>query len=457
MVVICMVFLIWENFRFDMIKIIFALLFMNFLILNNWSLIFYYNLCFFLSFLIIYIYIYKNLLWINIRISFGLDYYSIWLIMLSIWIIGLIIICLDKLSGIKIFIFINLMLILVVFFVSMDLILFYLIFEISLIPTFFLIIYWGSNPERLMAAYYLLMYTLFFSFPLLIYVFKIYFFGITLKFHLMILLINVFRVGLYGYLIVFIAFYIKIPIYLFHVWLPKAHVEAPVYGSMILAGVLLKMGGYGLVRFLEMLSYVRIKYNYLIFRVAIIGSIFTSLVRIVQIDIKRLVAYSSVVHINIILCSLITLNKLGFLSGYIIMISHGLCSSGLFYIVNLYYKCSGSRLIILNKGIISRLPILSMWWFIFCVINFSFPFSLSFVSEIFMLITLINWDLMLVVYLIMVCFFRRVYSLYLYSYIQHGDRINICLYKVSSVKEFLVLVIHLFPLIMILLNLLFYI
>lgn len=156
------------------------------------------------------------------------------------------------------------------------------------------------------------------------------------------------------------AFFIKIPIYLFHVWLPKAHVEAPVYGSIILAGVLLKIGRYGLIRFLEILVRLGVKYNYVIFSVGIIGGLLVRIVCLVQIDLKRLVAYSSVVHMNIILCSLITLNKIGFIRSYIMMISHGLCSSGLFYIVNLYYERSGRRLLILNKGMIGKLPSLSI-------------------------------------------------------------------------------------------------
>lgn len=150
------------------------------------------------------------------------------------------------------------------------------------------------------------------------------------------------------------------PIYLFHIWLPKAHVEAPVYGSIILAGVLLKMGRYGLIRFLEILVKLRIKYNYFIFRVSIMGGLLIRVVCLVQIDLKSLVAYSSVVHINIILCSLITLNKIGFIRRYIMIISHGLCSSGLFYIVNIYYERSGSRLLVLNKGVMRKLPSLTI-------------------------------------------------------------------------------------------------
>jgi len=135
-------------------------------------------------------------------------------------------------------------------------------------------------------------------------------------------------------------------------------VEAPVYGSMILAGVLLKIGSYGLIRILEIFVKSRIKYNYLIFRVSIVGRVVVRVLCLTQIDMKRLVAYSSVVHINLIVCRLLTLFNLGILRSYIIIISHGVCSSGLFYIVNMYYRRSIRRLLILNKGLIRKLSIL---------------------------------------------------------------------------------------------------
>lgn len=389
---------------------------------------------------------------------FRRHYYSIWLIILSFWILRLIIICLDDFVIIKILIFLILLLILLIFFLSIDLILFYFIFEVSLIPTFFLIIYWGSNPERVRAAYYLLLYILLISFPLLLYIFNLYLYRRTLKFRMIYIWISNYELRFWGYVIIFIAFYIKIPIYLVHVWLPKAHVEAPVYGSIILAGVLLKIGRYGLIRILEIFVKRRLKYNYLIFRVGVIGSVLVGLVCIIQIDIKKLVAYSSVVHMNLILCRLITLFNLGYLRRYIIIISHGLCSSGLFYIVNIYYRRSIRRLLVLNKGLIRKLSKLILWWFLLCSANFSFPFSLNFVREILMMIVVINWDNYILVYIILICFFRRVYSLYLFSYVQHGrGRYDEKIYYVGVIKEYVVLIMHFFPLIIIILNLVIFI
>ena len=406
----------------------------------------------------IFIYIYKDIKWIGVSGIFGCHYYSIWLVILRFWILGLIIICLDKLEVDKILIFLVLLIFLVMFFMSIDLILFYLIFEIRLIPTFFIIIYWGSNLERVRAAYYLLLYILVISFPLLLYIFKLYLYGLTLKFNLIIIVIETYEFRFWGYLIIYTAFFIKIPMYIAHIWLPKAHVEAPVYGSIILAGLLLKIGRYGLIRILEMFVKRRIKYNYIIFSVRIIGRVVVGLVCLVQVDMKRLVAYSSVVHINLIMCSLITLFSLGFLSRYIIIISHGLCSSGLFYIVNLYYSRSKRRLLILNKGWIRKLSIFILWWFLLCSANFSFPFSVNFIREILMIIVIINWDILIIFYLIIICFFRRAYSLYLFSYVQHGrNRFIIKDYNVGVIKEFVVLVMHFFPLLMFMLNLVIFI
>nr|YP_010872857.1 NADH dehydrogenase subunit 4 [Pheidole pieli]WGV34046.1 NADH dehydrogenase subunit 4 [Pheidole pieli] len=440
-----------------MMKFVLMMMCMNLMLVKNWMLMFYYNLCYLMSFMVIFMYMYKDLKWISISLMFSSDYYSIWLIILSLWILSLMMMCMDDLKIVKMMMFLLLLFSLIMFFLSMDLILFYLMFEISLIPTFFMIVYWGSNLERVNAAYYLLLYMLLISFPLLVYIFKMYLYGLTLKFSLMLLVMEIYEFNFWGYIVIYMAFFIKMPMYIVHVWLPKAHVEAPVYGSMILAGVLLKMGSYGLIRLLEIFFKSSLKYNYIIFSVGIVGSLLVGMACLVQIDMKSLVAYSSVVHMNLMLCSMMTLFNLGFLSSYIMMISHGLCSSGLFYMVNLYYSRTKSRLLILNKGLISKLSIFMLWWFLLCVSNFSFPFSVNFISEILMLMTVMTWDNFMMIYLMMICFFSSAYSLYLFSYVQHGVVNDMGeIYNSGSIKEFLVLIMHFFPLGMFLLNLIIF-
>lgn len=196
------------------------------------------------------------------------------------------------------------------------------------------------------------------SLPLYIYIIIIgYVIG---SLNIIILLDNIVEFGFWDSLMIIGAFLIKLPLYLFHLWLPKAHVEAPVYGSMILAAILLKLGGYGLYRMILIVKINFILVEILI-RVGLVGSLIVRLLRIVQVDIKRLVAYSSVVHINLMMIRILILIKIGILRSIIIIISHGICSSGLFYIVNFYYDRSSSRLLILNKGIINYIPTITIW------------------------------------------------------------------------------------------------
>nr|YP_010282325.1 NADH dehydrogenase subunit 4 [Camponotus japonicus]UHM24988.1 NADH dehydrogenase subunit 4 [Camponotus japonicus] len=438
-----------------MMKIFFFFLFMGFMLIYNKKIMFYYNIYFLMSLIFLFKFMFKDMIWIGVGYFWKFDFYSFFLILLSMWVLGLMlmVIQLQKEILMKLVVFMVMGLILIMLFSLSNLLMFYLIFELSLIPTFIIIIYWGYNLERLSASFYLLMYTMFISLPLLGYIMKLYKIMQTFEMELL-KMNNYINLSVIDYLVLFMAFLIKMPIFLFHLWLPKAHVEAPVYGSMVLAGVLLKLGSYGLLRFIEIFYLSSLNYSYIFISIGVVGAIYISLVCLIQIDMKSLVAYSSVVHMNMMLCCLYTMMKLGFISSYILMISHGLCSSGLFYMVNLYYERSLSRLMFFNKGMLSIYPSLSLWWMIFCAMNFSFPLSLNFISEVFLLSVIVSLDLVLMFYLVVICFFNSAYSLYLYAYVQHG-----MIYMESKklyliyLKDYMILILHFVPLIMLLFNL----
>lgn len=424
--------------------IIFLFIILNF-IQKKLIQFFYHNFLLIILFIIIIQFPINSLnYWIKIYYIIRVDFYSIILIYLTLWIFFLIII-IKKNFFLNLFYINNIniiLLFLILCFITFNLILFYIYFEISFIPVFLLIMGWGLQIDRIQAGFYIILYTLFGSIPLffiIIYIYQI-FNSLIIDF------IELFYINWYLYFILIIAFLIKIPMYFLHLWLPKAHVEAPLRGSIILAGVILKLGSYGLIRFLIILINIIIRFNKLILLIRIFGGIYSSLICLNQIDIKKLVAYSSIVHISLLLRGILTLNNWGIIGGILIIVAHGLCSSGLFCLVNINYERIFSRRLLINKGIINYFPSLRIIWFFLCSSNLSFPPSLNLWREILLLNSLIIWESKLIIYLIILIFFRACYSLYLYSYRQHG-LINIKYYfKNIRINEFLNLLIHWIPL-----------
>nr|QXE46451.1 NADH dehydrogenase subunit 4 [Cephalcia yanqingensis] len=376
----------------------------------------------------------------------GVDLISFWLIILTMLIISLMIMASENLFKINfyfnMFSFMLLMMLMFLYltFSSMNLFLFYLNFESSLIPTLILILGWGYQPERMYAGIYLLFYTLFMSFPLLLGIIYIYNKNYSLMY---IYMKNFLNMNNLFYFSMILAFLVKMPMYLVHMWLPKAHVEAPISGSMILAGIMLKLGGYGIIRVMNMIS---MSLNYIWVSISLMGGLLVSLMCLRQVDMKSLIAYSSVVHMGMILGGLLTLSNWGFCGAYILMIGHGLSSSGLFCLANLIYERLGSRSLLINKGLINLMPSMTLWWFLICSSSMASPPSLNLLGEIFLLSSLISWSWMTSFLLMLMSFFSASYTLYLYSYTQHGNNYSgLYSYSQGYVREYLLLILHWFP------------
>nr|ARH54359.1 NADH dehydrogenase subunit 4 [Dibolia rugulosa] len=429
-----------------MMKIFFSLIMLMILSfkINFWLFLFF---MFLFSFMFMFSFL-NSTYYCEISFIFGIDMISYSLIWLSFWIISLMILSSSKIYKNKNFhfffnfILIFLMISLFITFSSLNIFIFYLFFEISLIPTMILIIGWGYQPERLEAGFYLLFYTLFMSLPMMVMIFYLYFHSGSLYFLMLMELKSEFM-----FFCVNMVFFVKIPMFFLHLWLPKAHVEAPVSGSMILAGIMLKLGGYGLLRFMTMFKLFLNSMNIFFIILSLYGGFLISLICLRQSDLKSLIAYSSVVHMGLAMSGILTLNYFGNIGALILMLAHGLCSSGLFCLVNLVYERTFSRSLYLNKGLLNLLPSFSMWWFLLLSSNMAAPPSLNLMSEIMLINSIVSFNWMNMIFLSLISFFSAAYSLFLYSYTQHGDFYSgIMNFKMSESREFLLLFMHWVPL-----------
>nr|ALO76551.1 NADH deshydrogenase subunit 4 [Aderidae sp. GENSP01] len=394
----------------------------------------------------IFIFFYSVNYYCLISFSMGLDLLSYLMILLSFWICSLMILASEKiyklLSWNKLFLLMIYFLMISFYLMFSSLNLFILFFfEISLIPTLMLIIGWGYQPERLQAGFYLFFYTIFMSLPMMIMSF---FVGLS-NYSLEISFLKVNFNSLFIFILMNMVFFVKMPMYFLHLWLPKAHVEAPVSGSMILAGVMLKLGSYGLMRFLKMFM-LSLNFNYIFISMSLMGGLIISILCLCQSDMKSLVAYSSVSHMSLCLCGILTLNSWGMMGGLILSLGHGLCSSGLFSSLNLIYERLGSRSLYLSKGLINIMPSFSFWMFLLVSSNMSFPPSLNLLSEIFLMISILGFSNYLMILLMMISFFSAGYSLYLYSFSHHGKIFQGFNIMSLNIREFLMLMLHWFPL-----------
>lgn len=353
------------------------------------------------------------------------DKLSRFLIILTLWITMLMVMSMWKAEKWEwlLFSFTSLKLILTLAFFRRSLIGFYIFFELSLIPTLMIILGWGVQPERIRAGRYLMIYTLLGSLPLLGCL--IYMERHCGRGKIFAPLIEIFFFQKKDYslfcLLWILAFLIKMPIYGVHLWLPKAHVEAPVAGSMVLAGILLKLGAYGLLRSLRFLSldlcfWRDFFFIWTLFRMCLVG-----LMCFRQCDLKSLVAYSSVAHMSLVFATCFSCDVIGMKGAVSMLVSHGLCSSGLFFGVQCLYEKRGSRRIYLNRGVISLSPLFCFFWFLLCVGKASAPPRLNLLREFMLISRIVAFGGPIAGFLCgTAVFLGGLFSIYLYVSVCHG-------------------------------------
>lgn len=318
----------------------------------------------------------------------------------------------------------------------------YFFYESSLVPILFIIVKWGSYPERSVRAIVMLFYTLFFSAPFILILVSIYLNLITFSFS--ILTMYNYSSTLLVTLLIFIAFAVKLPIYGLHQWLPIAHVEAPTFGSVILAALLLKLGGVGLVR---MLPFIAVPYlSCSLLGYLIVTTVFRFICCCFQSDIKRLIAYSSVAHIITIPILILSSNLLSVQSIIMIMLFHGLSSSILFMLVGTLYSMFGRRQLVLMRGLILISPLLSFLAILIFFFTISAPPFPSFVGEVYFMMSTYIISSNLIWVFIPIVFLGLLYNLnWLVSVLFRGS-VNIN-YSESNIKY-----VYIMPLSLILLN-----
>ena len=380
----------------------------------------------------------------NLHFSFGVDGISIFFFVLTSFLIFLCILFIWNERLLKEYtmnlLLIELLLLLV--FSVLDLFLFYIFFEAILIPMFILIGIWGSRERKIRAVYLLFFCTLFGSLLMLVGLLYMYSTVGTLSIEHLLTCNFTFEEQCWLWLAFFLSFASKIPMFPFHVWLPEAHVEAPTVGSVLLAGILLKLGVYGFLRFsLTLFPDASLYFSPLVYLLSVIGVIYASLSAIRQTDLKRIIAYSSVAHMNLVTLGIFSFNTIGLEGSILQSISHGFVSGAMFLMVGVLYDRYHSRLLSYYGGLVHMMPVYSVFFLIFTMANIALPGTSSFVGEFLLLSGIYKTNVVSCIVGAIGVILCGAYSLWLYNRIIFGNLkiAYVAKFEDLNLREFVIL------------------